>query len=320
MLQSSFTCLIIDYMHPSIVPMLEALGISVSYQPEIKAQAVKSMLPGFNSLIVRSKLFVSEELLQGADKLQLIARAGAGVDNIDEAALRRRRITLLNAPEGNSDAVGEFTLGLLLALFRNVVKANQEVREGIWLREENRGEEIMGKTIGIFGYGNMGRAFAKRLAGFSCEVLAYDSNAAVQPDNFAKLVSLQELQEQADVVSFHIPFTPENKHLGKESFFNAFRKNIWVLNTARGEIMNQTDLVKLLQSGKIKGAALDVLENEKLSSLTPEQQLNFSYLARNEKIILTPHIGGWSHQSYVKINEVLVQKIKNFLQDVATSA
>jgi len=314
MLQNSFNCLIIDYMHPSIVPLLEALGITVSYQPEIKATAVKTILPDFNGLIVRSKLFISEEVLAGAGQLQFIARAGAGVDNIDEAALTRRNIALLNAPEGNSDAVGEFTLGLLLALFRNVVKANDEVRQSIWLREENRGEEIMGKTVGIIGYGNMGRAFAKRLAGFNCEVLAYDKNPAILPDNFALLVSLTELFNKADVVSFHIPFTPENKHLGNEQFFNLFRKNIWVLNTARGEVINQTDLVALIQAGKIKGAALDVLENEKLSTLTPVQKVNFEYLSKAENVVLTPHIGGWSHQSYVKINRVLVKKIQAFLQ------
>jgi len=314
MSQSAFSCLIIDYMHPSIMPMLEALGITVSYRPDIKANAVKSLLSDFDGLIVRSKLFISEEVLSGAGRLQFIARAGAGVDNIDEGALHRRNITLLNAPEGNSDAVGEFTLGLLLALFRNVVKADKEVRKSIWLREENRGEEIMGKTIGIIGYGNMGRAFARRLAGFSCTVLAYDKDAAVQPDNFARLVSLEELFAQADVVSFHIPFTPENKHFGDERFFSSFRKNIWVLNTARGEVIHQTALVRLLQTNKIKGAALDVLENEKLGTLTPEQQLNFEYLTQADNVILTPHIGGWSHQSFVKINEVLVRKIQAFLQ------
>jgi len=309
-----FSCLIVDYMHPSIVPLLEALNITVSYQPGIKAEAVKSMLPGFDGLLVRSKLFISEEVLSGDHQLKFIARAGAGVDNIDEAALKRRNITLLNAPEGNCDAVGEFTLGLLLALFRNVVKADKEVQKSIWLREENRGEEIMGKTVGIIGYGHMGRAFAQRLAGFSCEILAYDNNQTIQPDGFARLVTLEELYAQADVVSFHIPFTLANKHLGNEQFFTSFKKSIWVLNTARGEVIDQTALVKLLQAGKIKGAALDVLENEKLKTLNPQQQLNFEYLSQAENVILTPHIGGWTHQSYVKINEVLVQKIKAFLQ------
>jgi len=314
------SCLIIDYMHPSIIPMLEDLGLVVSYQPEIKAAEVKNILPDFDGLVVRSKLFISEEVLSGTDQLQFIARAGAGVDNIDEVALKNRHIKLFNAPEGNSDAVGEFTLGLLLALFRNIVPADKEVRESKWLREENRGEEIMGKTIVLIGYGNMGQAFAQRLVGFNCKVLAYDKNDGILSDNYAYLVSLEQLFASADVVSFHIPYTPENKHLGNEAFFNSFQKNIWVINTARGEIINQTDLVKLLQSGKIKGAALDVLENEKLNTLNETQKTNFTYLSQATNVILTPHIGGWSHQSYVKINSVLVQKIKNFLHGVAISS
>ena len=307
------SCLIIDYMHPSIVPMLEDLGFEVSYQPEIQAAEVKNILPNFDALVVRSKLFISEDVLSGANRLQFIARAGAGVDNIDEVALKNRNIALFNAPEGNSDAVGEFTLGLLLALFRNLVAADKEVRESNWRREENRGEEVMGKTIGLIGYGNMGRAFAKRLAGFDCHVIAYDHNSSILPDSYAKLVSKEELFSVADVVSFHIPYTPENKHLANEAFFNSFRKNIWVINTARGEVLDQTALVKLLQIGKIKGAALDVLENEKLKTLNKIQKANFTYLSQANNVILTPHIGGWSHQSYVKINEVLVRKINAFL-------
>jgi D-3-phosphoglycerate dehydrogenase len=306
------SCLIIDYMHPSIIPMLEEIGFIVCYQPEIKAAEVKQVLPDFDGLVVRSKLFISEEVLSGAERLQFIARAGAGVDNIDEAALKNRNISLFNAPEGNSDAVGEFTLGLLLALFRNIVPADKEVRESKWRREENRGEEVMGKTIGLIGYGNMGRAFAKRLAGFDCQVVAYDKNDDILSDTYAKLVTQEELFSVADVLSFHIPYTAENKHLGNEAFFTSFQKNIWVINTARGEILDQTALVKLLQNGKVKGAALDVLENEKLTTLNELQKANFTYLSQAANVILTPHIGGWSHQSYVKINEVLVRKIKAY--------
>lgn len=308
-----FSCLIIDQMHPTIVPMLEEIGIQVSYQPDIKAGEIKEILPAYDGLIVRSKIFVSAEIIKEASRLKFIARAGAGVDNIDEQALKEKQIKLLNAPEGNCDAVGEFTMGLLLALFRNVVKADKEVREKKWLREANRGEEIMNKTIGIIGYGNMGRAFAKRLAGFDCRVLAYDKDDGVNTDAFAEPTSLSQIFDQADVVSFHIPFTSENKHFADAGFFQSFRKNIWVLNTARGEVINQDALVEHLKTGKIKGAALDVLENEKLSSLTPAQQAGFNFLISSENIILTPHIGGWSHQSYIKINQVLVQKIKDLL-------
>jgi D-3-phosphoglycerate dehydrogenase / 2-oxoglutarate reductase len=310
----SISCLIIDQMHPTIIPMLEELGIRVSYQPDISAAEVKRLLPDYQGLVVRSKLFISADLLQAAGRLRFIARAGAGVDNIDQAALQAKGIALLNAPEGNSDAVGEFAVGLLLALLRNVVKADQQVRAGQWYREANRGEEIMGKTIGLIGYGHMGKAFARRLASFGCQVLAYDLDESIPADAYARLVPLADLFKHADVVSFHIPYTPENRHYGNEAFFRAFKKNIWMMNLARGEVVDQGAVVALLQAGKIKGAALDVLENEKLATLTPEQQVNFDFLAQAPNVVLTPHIGGWSHQSYVKINEVLTRKIKELLQ------
>ena len=312
-MEHEISCLIVDQMHPSLLPMLEELGIFADYRPDITAAEVKDLLPAYQGLVVRSKLFISADLLQGARQLKFIARAGAGVDNIDEAALQQQGIALLNAPEGNSDAVGEFSVGLLLALFRNIVQADNEVRAGQWRREANRGEEIMGKTIGLIGYGHMGKAFARRLAGFSCQVLAYDKDPAVASDAYAQVVPLEELQEQADVLSFHIPFTPENLHVGNENFFRDFWKPIWVMNLARGEVVDQRVLVELLQEGKIMGAALDVLENEKLQTLTPQQRERFNWLAQAPNVILTPHIGGWSHQSYVKINEVLTQKIRDLL-------
>jgi D-3-phosphoglycerate dehydrogenase / 2-oxoglutarate reductase len=311
---SSISCLIIDQMHPSIFPMLEELGIQVSYQPDITAGEVKRLLPDYQGLVVRSKLFISADLLQHGRQLKFIARAGAGVDNIDEAALQQKGIALLNAPEGNSDAVGEFSVGLLLALLRNIVTADKQVRAGKWYREANRGEEIMGKTIGLIGYGNMGKAFARRLSGFSCQVLAHDIDEGITTDDYARVVPLADLFEQADVVSFHIPYTPQNRHYGNEAFFRAFKKDFWLINLARGEVVDQQVLVALLQAGKIKGAALDVLENEKLAALTPEQWLNFNFLTQAPNVVLTPHIGGWSHQSYVKINEVLARKIKDLLQ------
>ena len=303
-------CLIIDLMHPSIIPLLEEAGFEVSYRPEIKPEEVKAALKGFRVLIVRSKLQITEEVLSETSDLQIVARAGAGVDNIDEEALIRRNIQLVNAPEGNRDAVGEFTVGLLLALFRNIVKADKEVRNLGWHREANRGEEIFGKTIGIIGYGNMGKAFARCLSGFNCRVLANDIASEAVFDENAERASLSEIFEQADVVSFHIPYTASNFQFADAAFFWKFKKQIWVLTTARGEIMDYTALVNGLKSGKIKGAALDVLENEKLSALTSLQKQNFDFLAQAANVILTPHIAGWSHQSYEKINEVLVQKIK----------
>jgi D-3-phosphoglycerate dehydrogenase / 2-oxoglutarate reductase len=306
-------CLIIDQMHPGILPMLEEIGLEVNYRPDIKPEEVKAALTGVTILMVRSKLQITEDLLSKADSLKVIARAGAGIDNIDEAALAARNIELINAPEGNRTAVGEFTLGLLLALFRNIVKADKEVRNLKWLREPNRGEEISGKTIGIIGYGNMGRSFARCLAGFDCRVLAYDTNPDCEYDAFAEKGTLKELFETAEVLSLHIPYIPSNYHLVNDQFLQQFQKPVWLLNTARGEIMDYKALVNGLRSGRIKGAALDVLENEKLATLKPEQQENFAWLSEAENVILTPHIAGWTQQSYRKINEVLVQKLQTVL-------
>ncbi|KAA9345624.1 NAD(P)-dependent oxidoreductase [Adhaeribacter soli] len=310
-------CLIIDQMHPGILPMLEKIGVEVSYRPDIKPDEVKAALAGVTILMVRSKLQITEDLLSKADSLKVIARAGAGIDNIDEAVLAARNIELINAPEGNRTAVGEFTLGLLLALFRNIVKADREVRNLKWLREPNRGEEIAGKTIGIIGYGNMGKSFARCLAGFDCRVLAYDTNPDCEYDAFGQKATLNEVFEAAEVLSLHIPYIPANYHFVNEQFLQHFQKPIWLLNTARGEVMDYRALVKGLKSGKIKGAALDVLENEKLAALTPEQQENFAWLSGAENVILTPHIAGWTHQSYRKINEVLVQKLQTVLTQIS---
>lgn len=307
--------LIIDLMHPSIVPMLREIGVNPDYQPEISVKELKEILPAYDGLVVRSKIAITADLLSSAKRLKIVARAGAGVDNIDEAALADKGIALINAPEGNADAVGEFTLGLLLSLFRNISKADKEVKNFCWQREENRGEEIMGKTIGIIGYGHMGRAFARRLSGFGCEVLAYDKKDDLAADPFARLVPLTEIFQKADVLSFHIPYVPENRHLGNADFFRNFKKNIWLLNTARGEVLDQQAVVACLKTKKINGAALDVLENEKLSQLSKEQKEDFKYLSTANNVILTPHIGGWTHQSYIKINQVLVEKIKRLIRN-----
>ncbi|WP_231862221.1 NAD(P)-dependent oxidoreductase [Rufibacter sp. DG15C] len=300
-------------MHESLLPMLENMAVEVTYVPHIKKDQVAELLPFYDMLMVRSKLRVTEELVAAAPRLKVVARAGAGVDNIDDGVLERHNITLLNAPEGNRDAVGEHTLGLLLTLFRKINSGDAEVRKGLWLREENRGEEIGGKTVGIIGYGNMGKAFAKRLAGFDCEVLAYDVQAVTKPFSYVKLCVLEEIQERADVLSLHIPFTKNNRHLVSEAFIDRFQNPFWLLNTARGEVVDHAALVKGLKHGKILGAALDVLENEKLSTLSLDQQKRLQFLYDHPRVVLTPHIAGWTHESYQRINEVLVQKLTAYL-------
>ena len=307
-------CLVVDEMHSSLQPLLQSIGIEVDYQPTLTAAEVPAALAAqpYEGLVVRSKLRVTADLLAHGPHLRYVARAGAGTDNIDEAAMVAAGVTLLNAPEGNRDAVGEFAVGLLLTLLRNIARADHEVRQGLWLREANRGEEICGKTIGLLGYGHMGRALARRLSAFGCTVLTHDSNPAVVADQYTMLVPLAELQARADVLSLHIPYSPANHHFVNEAFLAAFTKPIWVLNTARGEVLNHAALVAGLQAGTVRGAALDVLDNEKLRQLTAAQQATFDFLKTAANVVLTPHVSGWTHESYARINEVLVEKIRAF--------
>lgn len=305
--------LIIDEIHPSIFPLLESIGAEADYRPAIKPEEVKDALQDFDGLIVRSKMQITADTISKASKLKFVARAGAGVDNIDANALQERSIALIGANEGNSQAVGEHALGMLLALMRNIVRGDRQVRDKVWLREANRGEEISGKTVGIIGYGNMGQSFARVLSGFGCRILAYDRFAPEKVSAPAIKVTLEELQTEADIVSLHIPYIAENYHFADHNFFSAFRKRIWFMNTSRGEVVDQAALVNHLKAGTMKGAALDVLENEKLATLSDEQNENFNYLAGADNVVLTPHIAGWTHESYEKINQVLVAKIGKLL-------
>ena len=298
-------------MHPSLLPMLRSIGVEGDYQPKLTPADVPAALAAkpYTGLVVRSKMRITASLLAHGPQLRYVARAGAGVDNIDEAALAAAGVVLVNAPEGNRDAVGEFAVGQLLALLRHTVRADAEVRRGEWHREANRGEELGTKTVGLLGYGHMGRAFARRLRGFGCTVLAHDHDPAVATDGHAELVPLAELQARAEVFSIHIPYSADNHQVVNEAFLAAFAHRIWLVNTARGEVVDQAALVARLQSGQVRGAALDVLDNEKLATLTPAQQATFDYLRAAPQVVLSPHIGGWTHQSYQRINEVLVAKI-----------
>ncbi|WP_139922652.1 NAD(P)-dependent oxidoreductase [Hymenobacter sp. DG01] len=309
-------CLVIDEMHPNLPDLLQELGVELHYRPDLKPAEVPAALAAhpYDGLIVRSKVRVTSGLLAQGPALRYVCRAGAGVDNIDEEALAAAGVTLLNAPEGNRDAVGEYAVGLLLALFRNIVRADREVRAGEWKREANRGEEVGGKTIGLLGYGHMGKAFAKRLQAFDCTVLAYDHDSSVAGNHHATLVGLPEMQARAEVLSIHIPYSPANHHFVNEEFLAGFQNPLWLLNTARGEVLDHAALVQRLQTGQLRGAALDVLENEKLPTISPEQQARFDYLRAAPNVVLSPHVGGWSFQSYERINQVLARKLREFLQ------
>jgi D-3-phosphoglycerate dehydrogenase len=313
MLQRPIHCLIIDDMHDSIVPLLEAIDIKPDYRPDITKAELLEIIGNYQGIIVRSKVFFGKEIIEKATQLQFIARAGAGLDNLDTAELEKRNILLLNAPEGNRDAVAEQAVASLLAQMNNVLKADREVRNGIWDREGNRGYELMGKTVGIIGYGYMGRATAQRLKAFGCKVIAYDKYKNNYGDEYATAATMEELYRDADILSLHIPLTSETKFMIDEAFLNKFSKPIWLINTARGELLKLAVVASTLASGKLRGAILDVLENEKLKTFTPEQQDAFDELKKSDKVLFTPHVAGWTFESYRKINETLVEKISQNL-------
>jgi D-3-phosphoglycerate dehydrogenase / 2-oxoglutarate reductase len=290
--------------------MLKEIGWDADYQPDISRDEIKKVHLGYAGIIVRSKTKIDFDLLGDHPTIQFVGRAGAGLDNLDLDYLAVKNIHVLHASEGNRDAVGEYTIGALISLLRNIPRADRQVKELIWKREENRGEEIMNKSIGIIGYGNMGQAFAKRLSGFGCNVLAYDKYKLDYSDEYAREVSLENLFEETDILSLHIPLTSETRLMVNREFFQRFRKNIILVNSARGEIVSLIDLNASLDDKKVRGAVLDVIENEKLHTLSEQQKKTFNSLKERSNVILTPHIAGWTYESHVKINVALVSKIK----------
>lgn len=302
--------LIIDEMHQSIIPLLEKEGFEVDYQPEINREEILRIISSYSGLIIRSKTPMDKDLLERASNLKFIGRAGAGLDQIDLLYLEERNIKLFNAPEGNRDAVGEHAIGGLLALFNHINKADQEVRKGIWDREGNRGEELAGKTIGVFGFGNMGQAFAQKLQGFDVRLLAYDKYKKGFGSAFVEECSFEKIQQEADILSIHVPLTVETRNYFTLDLLKSFSKPIYLINTARGEVISFETLNLALNQGILRGAVLDVLENEKFKNFSASQKEEFEKLAAKSNVLFSPHIAGWTFQSYEKINQVLVEKIK----------
>lgn len=303
--------LIVDELHPVFKEGAIALGYEVDDEPLFTRAQTLAAISAYQGIAVRTKFRIDQELMEAAPSLKFIARAGAGLDNIDEAYALSRNITLLNAPEGNMDAVGEHAVGLLLSLMNNFRNADQEVRNGIWDREGNRGYELKGKTVGIIGYGFMGQRFAKKLSGFEVNVIAYDKYKTGFTDAYAKEVSMEEIVRQSDVLSLHIPLTGETRQMLNEEYLFHFRKPFFFINTARGEIVNTEAVLSAIKSGKILAAGLDVLEVEKFPALADQRW--FADLKNAGKVILTPHVGGWTFESYRKISEVLAEKLSSVI-------
>lgn len=292
---------------------LQELGFTNHEDFTSTKEEIEAKIQDYQGIVIRSRFKIDKEFLDKATNLQFIARVGAGLESIDCDYAEAKNVTLIAAPEGNRNAVAEHTLGMILSLFNKLNIADREIRSGHWNRESNRGHELDGKTVGIIGYGNMGKSFAKKLRGFDVEVLCYDIEENVADAN-AKQVSLEELQLKADVLSLHIPWTPETNKMVDAAFIGGFAKPFWIFNTSRGKNIVTADLVAAMQSGKILGAGLDVLEYEKLSFETLFQEDNtpeaFQYLLEAPNVILTPHVAGWTFESHERLAQVIVDKIK----------
>jgi len=300
--------LIIDDLHPAFKERAVQLGYEVDDLPKITRAETMAVISQYDGIAVRTKFRIDKELIDAAPGLKFVARAGAGLDNIDEAYALDRNIQLINAPEGNRDALGEHAVGMLLSVLNNYRKADIEIRNGIWDREGSRGWELKGKTVGIIGYGFMGSSFARKLSGFEVKVLAYDKYKTGFSDEYAQECSMEEIVKHSDVLSLHIPLTSETRQLVNEEYLFHFRKNIFFINTARGEIVNTVAVLNAIKTGKILGAGLDVLEAEKFPKLSDQPWYN--ELKASPKVLLTPHVGGWTFDSYRKISEVLANKLE----------
>jgi D-3-phosphoglycerate dehydrogenase / 2-oxoglutarate reductase len=304
--------LFIDTTHPALIEELERAGFQCDYFPDYTQKQYEAILSEYSGIIIRSRILMDKHMIDKAGRLEFIGRVGAGMESIDVEYAESRGIACLNSPEGNRDAVGEHSLGMLLCLFNKLKQADLQMRQGIRDREGNRGIEIKGKNIGIIGYGNMGSAFAQRLIGFEANVMAYDKYKKDFGNNFVKEVSLEEIYATADILSFHVPLTAETLYMFNEVFIQQFKKNIYLINTSRGAVVNTEVLVNSLKSGKVKGACLDVIEYEEFSfeeMKTEKMPPAFQYLIQSEKVLLSPHVAGWTVESKYKLAKVLADKI-----------
>ncbi|EHQ28247.1 2-hydroxyacid dehydrogenase [Mucilaginibacter paludis] len=304
--------LIVDDLHPIFIERAEALGYQCNYQPQFTLDDTLKVIAEYDGLVIRSKFQVDKNVLDIATNLRFICRGGAGMDNIDEAYALQKNITLINAPEGNMDAVGEHAVGMLLNLMNNINRADAEVRAGLWKREANRGYELKGRTVGIIGYGFMGKSFARKLSGFGVDVIAYDKYKTGFSDKYAREVSMEEIVRQSEILSLHVPLTTETKYLFNDEFLFHFRKPIFLINTSRGKVVKTQAVLNGIKEGKILGACLDVLEVEKFPALGEQQW--FAELRQNGKVLLTPHVAGWTFESYRKISEVMAEKLQALSQ------
>jgi D-3-phosphoglycerate dehydrogenase len=311
--------LFIDTVHVHLTSHLTRMDFECEDGSQLSRSEVLERIGAYQGIVIRSRIMIDKELLNAAKDLRFIARAGAGMENIDVEHAKMLGIQCFNAPEGNRDAVAEHAMGMLLNLFNRINICDREVRKGIWLREENRGVELLGRTVGLIGYGNTGQAFAKRLAGFGVLIYAYDKYRSSFSDELVVETNMESIYQEAEVVSLHVPLTQETQHLISDAFFEKLNNPIYLINTSRGPVVDTEALVRAMENGKVLGACLDVLEYEKFNfekietGKIPEA---LQYLIDSPKVILTPHVAGWTHESNAKMAHVLGEKIQKAFSKV----